>query len=233
MKRESLLFNYIYDVTEEEIKKYIGLSILFGLVHISQIRNYWSSNLLYHNSVISSTMSRYRYEGISKILHLSPPSSSQWAGRLSKLSPIAEILCQNCKRNYELGREISIDESIIKYKGHHISKQYISTKPIKMRIQGICIVRFKKTRYLWNYEIYPGKSAKIENNIAKAVTLRLIEELRSNWHHIYCGDWYSSPELFRILTNQGFGATGAVRKNRKGLPKFQINKMNRLVFLFQ
>ncbi|CAG9332164.1 unnamed protein product [Blepharisma stoltei] len=90
-------------------------------------------------------------EGISKIIPLSPPSSSQWTGRLSKLSPIAEILSKIA----ELCREISIDESMIKYKGHHISKQYVK-KAYKLRIQGIYIVRFKNRLFMKN----PGKSAK-------------------------------------------------------------------------
>ncbi|CAG9315610.1 unnamed protein product [Blepharisma stoltei] len=87
----------------------------------------------------------------------------------------------------------------------------MSKKPIKWEFK-VFTLSDSKTGYLWNL---PWKISKIKNNIAMAVTLRLIEELRSNWHHLYCDNWYSSPELFRILANQGFGATGTVRKKER------------------
>jgi len=49
--------------------------------------------------------------------------------------------------------------------------------------------------------------------------MKLVEGLQNKGHHLYCDNYYSSPDLFTDLRRLGFGACGTVRLNRQGLPE--------------
>ena len=55
-------------------------------------------------------------------------------------------------------------------------------------------------------------------NHSHAVVVALPEKLQGRGHHIYTNNFYSSPDIFAELKEQGFGACGTVRVNRRGLP---------------
>ena len=62
------------DVTIEEIRKYISLTILMGVHTLPSVPDYWSTNILKYNPVYNNKMSRNRYPNYFRILaqlHLS------------------------------------------------------------------------------------------------------------------------------------------------------------------
>lgn len=54
--------------------------------------------------------------------------------------------------------------------------------------------------------------------ITEAIVVSLAEGLEHKGHHLYCDNYYTSPDLFLTLRNLGFGACGTVRVNRRGVP---------------
>lgn len=69
--------------------------------------------------------------------------------------------------------------------------------------------------------MYIGKDNSLSapgRNHSHAVVVALVEKLQERGHHIYTDNFYSSPDLFAELREQGFGACGTVRVNRRGLP---------------
>ena len=48
--------------------------------------------------------------------------------------------------------------------------------------------------------------------------LKLVEGLENSGRHLYCDNYYSSPQLFLALWSLGIGACGTVRTNRRGVP---------------
>ena len=55
-------------------------------------------------------------------------------------------------------------------------------------------------------------------NHSHGVVMSLVEKLQGRGHHVYTDNFYTSPALFAELKEQGFGACGTVRVNRRGLP---------------
>ena len=58
------------DVSKKEIESFLGLVILMGINDLPNIKLYWSKDMMFHNTFISSIMSRDRFLEISYNLHL-------------------------------------------------------------------------------------------------------------------------------------------------------------------
>ena len=54
--------------------------------------------------------------------------------------------------------------------------------------------------------------------VTTGIVLKLVSGLENKGHHLYCDNYYSSPELFLRLKALGFGACGTARTNRRGIP---------------
>ena len=69
--------------------------------------------------------------------------------------------------------------------------------------------------------IIPGKDETLDvsgKTTTNAVVLKLVEGLENSGQHLYCDNYYSSPQLFLALWSLGIGRCGTVRKNRHGVP---------------
>ena len=69
------------------------------------------------------------------------------------------LLRQNFQKHFKLGINVSIDESMIKFKGKSSLKQYLPSKPIKRGYKVWCLAD-SLTGYLYNFDIYTGKEEK-------------------------------------------------------------------------
>ena len=76
--------------------------------------------------------------------------------------------------------------------------------------------------YTWGWKLYTGKEADGDGGqgLADRVVLDLVNDqrLEGKAFLVYTDNIYSSPALFRDLTERGFGACGTVRKDRRGIP---------------
>ena len=54
--------------------------------------------------------------------------------------------------------------------------------------------------------------------MTQTVVMWLVDPIKGRGHHVYMDNYYTSPQLFSDLRDNGFGACGAVRVNRRGLP---------------
>ena len=82
--------------------------------------------MVFHNTFISSIMSRDRFLEIFYNLHLAnnplkPKRGSKDYGKIYKVKNFTEILRRTFQKNYNFGRCGTIDESMIKFKGDQAS----------------------------------------------------------------------------------------------------------------
>ena len=149
------------DVSKKEIESFLGLVILMGINDLPNIKLYWSKDMVFHNTFISSIMSRDRFLETFYNLHLAnnslkPKRESKDYSEIYKAKNFTEILGRNFQKNYNFGRCGTIDESMIKFKGRSNIKQYLPLKPRKRGYKVWCLCN-PITAYLFNYQIYLGK----------------------------------------------------------------------------
>ena len=114
-------------------------------------------------------MSGRRFQLLFKYLHLNDsekqPSNYD---RHYKIQPFLDLIVQNFKEAYISFENISIDESIVGYKGRLSWIQYIQNKPTKWGIKA-WILAESDTGYVWNFRLYTGNAGTNANHIRKSM----------------------------------------------------------------
>jgi hypothetical protein len=116
-----------------------------------------------------------------------------------------------------MSREIAIDEAMIGYKGTNASLRriYMPYKPTRLgfKIYAVCD---SNTAYMGNFQYM--KKSKVEEKIP-AIMNTLLSPYYGVNHHVFCDKYYSSVEITRTLRSESMYLTGAVKPQRKALPK--------------
>ena len=139
------------------------------------------------------------------------------------------LLIEKYQENFELGYDLTIDESMVSYKGKAQMRFYMPLKPCKYGFKLHCLVD-SKTNYLYNFIIDPGKkfkerlyNTKDDSRYAEFIVLKLIENIKNGPHRLFFDGWYSSISLLTKLKQRGFLAMSILRNNTKNLPKLIKN----------
>ena len=210
------------DVTREEILGCLGLNIAMGFVSLQSIRDYWSREPLLAHPWFGTVMSRNRFQQILRYLHMvdnsqAVPSSSRTYDKLWKVRPLIEIINDVSQSNFSLGRELSIDESMIGTKARISFLQYLPKKPTKWGVK-VWVLSDSATGYIHKFKIYTGKDDAITHGLAYSVFTELMSELKNKGYHLYMENYYTSPKLVNDLFKDGIYTSGTVRSNRKYFP---------------
>ena len=114
--------NKEWHTNSDEMRAYLGFSILMGIVHEPEMRDYWSQSDLLHYSPIASRISRKRFEEISRYFHLVdnltlPQRGQDGFSRLQKVQDILDLVRKQFAAVYSPNACISVDEAMIPFKG--------------------------------------------------------------------------------------------------------------------
>ncbi len=123
-------------------------------------RCYWSTKWPFCSNSFSNIMSGRRFEMVTKYLHLNdntmmPDRSSPEYDRLYKIRPLLESIVPSFKSVYTPSMNISVDESIIGFKGRLSFIQYMPKKPTKWGIKA-WVMADSSNGYVSNLNIYTG-----------------------------------------------------------------------------
>lgn len=169
-------------------------------------------------------MPRNRFEDIRKNLHFcnnveQPERNSANYDRAYKIRPVMDHLNSSFQKAINNTKIQSVDEHMIKFKGHNIMKQYIRNKPIRWGFKMWCRTD-AKTGYLFEFDLYTGKkSLQTEYGLGESVVLQLTKAIEGLGCEVYFDNFFNSPMLQYELKNRNTNACGTVRPNRKNLPK--------------
>ena len=129
---------------------------------------YWTTTWPFSNN-FSKIISRNRFLLFSKFLHfannkLLNPHGQPAYDHLFKIRPVINRLISNFKSSYIPDKNLSIDESMISYKGRLAFLQYLPKKPHKWGMKAWVLAE-SKTGYTWNWDLYTGKVDHQDNDL--------------------------------------------------------------------
>ncbi|CAI6360220.1 unnamed protein product [Macrosiphum euphorbiae] len=214
-------------VTREDLEKFFGLCLLRGQLKLPVLRNAFSSNPLYYHPIFNATMSGRKFEKILRSLNCSEGLNLNTRDRLYKVTVLMNKLIKKFQDSFSPEEALSLDESMLLWRGRLIFRQYIKNKKHKYGIKfyELC----SPDGYVLNIEIYKGKNVEVTGNSKiNDLVLRLVKPYLNKGHHLYMDNYYNSVNLSNILYKQRTHTTGTLRSNRKNNPTSIVKKTLKL-----
>jgi len=204
------------DVTE--MKHFVAILFIMGLVKKPAIEDYWTTVWPIATPCVNSIMPRDRFELLLKFWHFSDNEKATEGDRLQKLRPVCDALLLLFQQAFTPGKELSIDESMVLWRGRLVFRQYIPGKRHKYGVKLYLLS--DPSGYVLDALIYCGKSdISAGMGHADAVVMKLMENRLDLGHELYMDNFYNSIPLAKLLLQRKTLVCGTLRRNRKFLPK--------------
>ena len=209
------------NVTADEIKDFLAIHLIMGVVNLPAYTDYWSKMLRYNK--VADVMPMKRFQKIRRYIHFADNLQDD-GDRYYKIRPLLESIRRNCLKVDEETRH-SIDEMMVPYKGTRAGsrKQYIKNKPRKWGFK--IFVRAGVSGIVYDMLPYGGEDTfrnlqfTDEENamgLGAKVVIALSQTIKQKpCSVLYFDNFFTSLELLQHLrTEYGIFALGTVRQNR-------------------
>ena len=220
------------DLTMEHMWSFLAMVIYMGFVPLKRLAHYWNQSALYNLPFPREVMSGQMFQRIAFALHISDPDqdvisrNAAIPDKLYKIKPLYTDLVANCRKYFSPGRQIAIDERMVKSKARVSIKQYIKLKPVKWGFK-LFVLADSKTGYTWNFSVYCGKESsrsRSKNGLSYDAVWNLLHEDLGTGYELYTDSFYTSQKLFTDLRDKKrINACGTVQVKRKGFPRSLVN----------
>lgn len=214
--------NKWFDLTVPELKIFIGVLLHMGTVRTNRLSDYWSKQRFFNFEAVREQISRDRWLLIMRCLHFSKNTQTNVDERNEKRLEKVDLLISTfntiMSTIYYPGKELSIDESMMLWRGRLIFRQYIKNKKHKYGIKfyslcepdGLCL----------NFTIYSGKGGELSGvGHTDKVVMHLMRHRLGVGHSLYMDNFYNSVPLAAALLRESTYCTGTLRADRKYLPE--------------
>lgn len=146
---------------------------------------------------------------------------------MTKVRNTVEYFNKKFEELYTPDKDMSIDESLMKFKGRLGSLGCVVFVRIKRARYGIKFYKLcgSKSGYYLSFKMYTGdsqSSSADDFDTSENVVKELSKLILDKSYTLYLDNWYSSPKIFEYLLTRDINAIGTVRKNgknRKSMPK--------------
>ena len=156
----------------DELKAFLGFSVLMGINHLS-LNDCWSRDSHLRYAPVADRITRDRFREISRYLHFVDndtlvPRGEDGHDRLGKVRPLTDHLSTKFAQTYEPHRDIAVDEAMIKFIGRSLLKQCMPLKPTKHGIK-VWVAADSTNGYFSRFEVYTGKNNTTEHGLGARV----------------------------------------------------------------
>ena len=218
-------------VTLAELKAFLAVNIIMGMVRLPSLDQYWSTDDFFGNVGIKKVMPKNRFKELSSFLHFNDATQEVARGnpgydRLYKVRPVLNYVRQNCETSFSPTKNLSVDEGMIPFRGRLSFRQYMPAKPTKYGIK-VWIAADSSNGYVLNFDVYLGKDPRLQriHGLGYDVVTKMITPFMNRNHHVYFDNFFSSVRLMEHLRVQKTFACATVRVNRKDLPPCARQKL--------
>ncbi|KAJ8896026.1 hypothetical protein PR048_001367 [Dryococelus australis] len=108
---------------------------------------------------------------------------------LGKIQPMYEELNKNLQQFGIFHKDLSIDESMVPYYGHHSCKMFIRGKPIRFSYKVWLLCSNNGYPFTYNMEIYGGKSASHNELLGSRVVNNLLSVVENPLSPVFIDEW--------------------------------------------
>ena len=177
------------DITE--MKAWVGIVLLMGYIRLPNYYAYWSTNPLTRQPGIQQIMTRDRFLSILQFLHLcnnsqALPADHEDHDRIHKIRTFMEqVLIPLWQGAYYPEQDVSVDETLVAFKGRTALMQYKPKKPHKWGLNVWTLA--DQDGYVFNWDLYAGKKrgGAVEHGLTYDVVTKLCHPIYNNGHHVY------------------------------------------------
>ena len=171
---------------------FTGLCLLMGVMRLPQRSDYWRVSKGMLKTSFGSVMSCDHFSLIWRYLHLhnrqDPPP--QTPDRLLKVRWFIDFLNDKFAVHYTPFGDVTIDESMVRFKGRLAFRQYLPAKPIKWGFK-IWTLAESFTGYMLKFQIYTGKEDNEGKGLVHRVVLDLMERFQDTNVRLYIDNFYT------------------------------------------
>lgn len=131
------------------------------------------------------------------------------------MKPLFGLLKARFSSVYMPGSTVTIDETMIPWRGRLLLKQYI---PGKAHKYGVKMYKLAATnRYIWNFRIYTGQQDPIAGlGHAQTVVINLLNDLDGCCRPVIADNFFTSISLAKRLLEHDTYLIGTLRSNHVG-----------------
>jgi hypothetical protein len=207
MKRKSWDKDWVL-TNKEEIKLFFATLLLHTIVQKPKTGNYFSHNRLLATPIFEMMTQRDSFFFSNSCILLTMSYNGQVPPKSYKVKPVFDHLIHKFSESYIPKDQLSIDESLLLWKGRLGWKMYIPKKRSCFGMESFKLCE-AKTGYAWNMLWYTGKDTELKNEVLgidtshyskpSKIVFTLAEKLNRQGYMIGLDNYCSSPELFDML----------------------------------
>ena len=142
--------------------------------------------------------------------------------KLYKVREVVHMIKERCFQDFSPGKDVSIDESLVLFKGRLSFQQYTKSKRARFGIKFYQLST--SSGILLDFIVYHGNIAPQLTEMGKGalITERIEATLKERYfgkgHNLYIDNFYTSLRLVNYPIQSDTNIIGTIRENRKQLP---------------
>jgi hypothetical protein len=212
-------------LTVDEFWVFIAVLLLLEIHGKTRLEDNWKTDIYLSTPIFGKLMGIKRWKEIAGSLHFANNETDESrVDKFWKFRAVFDQFIQAFSSEYVLGQDISIDESLVLWKGHHGLKRYIPSKADKWGFKFYALAE-SKTGYIHSLLVDEGKLTRFDHqnlfpDLQKPgqYVMQLIYPLLNRGHILYVDNFYTDLILFQYLYKYQTSSLGTVRKGRRLLP---------------
>jgi len=131
--------NHSFQLTTDDLRLFFAILFTSGYCVLPSRRMQWECSPDVLNEAISKAMPRNRFEEILRFIHLANNNALDSSDKFAKVWPLINSLNGSFLQHFPIAQQLSVDESMLAYFGHHSAKQFIRGKPIRFGYKVWCL----------------------------------------------------------------------------------------------
>jgi hypothetical protein len=197
-----------------EMWLFIKVNIFMGFISLPQWHMYWEEK--WEQPQVTRAFARHRFEELQRWWHISPPPTTEAQESLiDKIRPLYEH-CQQAFRAFcNPPREMTVDETMVRYKGKSKHKKTVKTKPTPI---GYLFYTLASYGYLLAFDLSITSTQRSADGVLHSAVVKLLRPWYNTARIVFFDNLYTSPALCDHLRREGLYSCGTCRPHRAGLP---------------